>query len=318
MDDDPISLISSDFNPTEPGFQDADLVLLTTDAVFFYAHTSTLLQESSNRFGNLIHEKSTGHDLVHSEGAGTHIAESPLLKIAICDYSSDVLELVLSAVYKRTSAEILAPSITTLQKSFTALVSLGYCPKDMLTPGSELFTRSLETAEIDPLPVYALAAQHSLEPLAVAVSRLIPAHSLDAVSDELALQMGAIYLKRLFRTFRATPRYYSALMTACYSTGFIVLHMGRTKALKLSIKLPLRLHKIGTPPGIRCNEKVQRSVQYVWALVSGYGVVHGDLGGLDDALFSFIEHLDCELCGKFLKDRVKRTVCDLDLMSDSI
>ncbi|KAG8763659.1 hypothetical protein FRC12_008466 [Ceratobasidium sp. 428] len=294
MDDDPISLISSDFNLTEPGFQDADIVLLTTDAVFFYAHTPTLLRDSSNRFGNLIDEKSIG-DSAHREGTGTYRTGSPMLKLAICDYPSDVLELVLSAVYKRTSAEILATSITTLQRSFAALVSLGYCPKDMLTPGSELFTRSLETAEIDPLPVYALAAQHSLEPLAVAVSRLVPAHLLDAVSDELALQMGAIYLKRLF-----------------------LLHMGRTKALKLSMKLPLRLHKIGTPPGIKCNEKAQRSVQYVWALVSGYAVIHGGLGGLDDALFSFIEHLSCELCGKILNERVKRTVCDLDSMSDSI
>ncbi|KAG8719719.1 hypothetical protein FRC09_010714 [Ceratobasidium sp. 395] len=169
MDDDPISLISSDFNPTEPGFQDADIVLLTTDAVFFYAHIPTLLRESSNRFGNLIDEKSIGDDSAHREGTGTYRTGSPMLKLAICDYPSDVMELVLSTVYKRASAEILAPSIATLQKSFTALASLGYCPRNMLTPGSELFTRALETAEIDPLPVYALAAQHSLEPLAVAV-----------------------------------------------------------------------------------------------------------------------------------------------------
>ncbi|KAG8718410.1 hypothetical protein FRC08_005312 [Ceratobasidium sp. 394] len=293
MDDEPIALLSSRFNPTEPGFQEADLVLLTTDAVFFYAHTSELLRQSSNYFGNLIaEERISKGDSTQCTSRGTYIIDPPELKLV--DYSSDVLELVLDAVYKR-STESLAPSIATLRDAIAALVSLGYCPKDMVVPGSELFVRSLEAAETEPLQVYALAAQHSLELLAVAASGLTSAHSLDDVSDELALQMGPIYLKRLF-----------------------LLHMQRAQEVRHSVHLPLELHAIGSPPGVKCNEKVQESVNDVWTLASGYVVVHGDPDGLDEVVSSFVGHLSCEICGESLKARMKLTVDNLAWMNHTI
>ncbi|KAG9094820.1 hypothetical protein FRC07_011251, partial [Ceratobasidium sp. 392] len=123
MDDDPIALISSNFNPTEPGFQDADLVLLTTDAVFFYAHTAVLLKDSSNNFGNMIAAQPVDEpSLTRSVRSEAPSDDPPKLKLVICDYSSEILELVLNTVYKYRT-ESLAPSTATLQGALAALVS---------------------------------------------------------------------------------------------------------------------------------------------------------------------------------------------------
>ncbi|QRV93280.1 hypothetical protein RhiJN_21298 [Ceratobasidium sp. AG-Ba] len=197
MDDEPIASISQRFHAEEPEFRDADLVFLTTDSVFFYAHTSVLLQESCNRFGGLIPVTVAPDDDLESLEPGVRQDNgAPEVRLVISDYSSTILEIVLSAIYK-TNAEWLDPSSESLQEAITALHALGCDPNNMTSPGSLLFLCSLRAAEREPLIIFAIAAEHRCEDLAVAVSRLISADLLYGITDELAERMGPIYLKRI-------------------------------------------------------------------------------------------------------------------------
>jgi hypothetical protein len=66
--------------------------------------------------------------------------------------------------------------------------------------------------------MYALAAQHKLEQLAIAVSPSLLSFDLATLTDDLVGRMGAVYLKRL-----------------------VFLHLGRSAALKRLLSPPLKL-----------------------------------------------------------------------------
>ncbi|KAG9099124.1 hypothetical protein FS749_002084 [Ceratobasidium sp. UAMH 11750] len=50
----PLVSVSTRFNPEKKDIQDADVVLITEDRVYFYAHREILLGRSSNNFGSLF------------------------------------------------------------------------------------------------------------------------------------------------------------------------------------------------------------------------------------------------------------------------
>ncbi|KAF8751720.1 hypothetical protein RHS01_08491 [Rhizoctonia solani] len=201
--------ISTRFNLESPDIQDSDLVLVAKDNVYFYAHKSILLLDSSNRFGSLI---PLGTNETQSQGIGGPTSVSSGLATAHTfiktDHTSEVLNVVLHAIYK-FSVEGYRPSPATLRKSTHALSSLGYNLSYVYAPHSELFMLFLQAGVAEPLEMYALAAQYALEDLAVAVSTFTLSVSPSEITDELSVQMGPIYLRRLF-----------------------FLHLGRADALK--------------------------------------------------------------------------------------
>jgi hypothetical protein len=313
MDDEPMASVSSYFHIDEPGFHDADLVLLATDAVFFYAHCSTLLKQSSNRFGNLIVERSDYRD--DSKATVGQKKRTSSLRVVATDFQSDILELVLVVVYG-FSVESLSVSTGTLLGAIPALLSLGYTLRDMIAPGSELFSAFLKAAEADSLSIYATAAQYSLELLAAAVSRLTIASQLGGISDQLAQQMGPIYLKRLFCTlllYLAVP-----LFRTDKNAWRVVLHMERTRELRHLVLLPLNLHSPGVPAGVKCNEKVQKSVKQAWTTAAAYIVVQDDPSDIYDVIAPFIGRLECELCCQSLKEQMGMIIQGWDTMTSTV
>ncbi|CCO26436.1 hypothetical protein BN14_00460 [Rhizoctonia solani AG-1 IB] len=201
--------ISTRFHMGERDMQDADLVLFSTDNVFFYSHRSTLLRESANQFGGLLLENDGMDEEVDvSEPMAGLDLTAPTPTLIVVPYPADVLNVILHLIYG-FPVQRYQPPISVMQQVLPALSALGYNLHAFVTPHSELFLLLVQAAASNPLPMYALAAQHSLEQLAVAISPFTLSGPLSDITDEMAQQMGPIYLKRLF-----------------------FLHLGRTDALK--------------------------------------------------------------------------------------
>lgn len=193
-------LTSTRFNPSEKDMLDADLRLVSSDGVHFYVHRNILVRHSSNHFGSLLPETNWGLEMELEMFQFLNTSELDVTTPAVIGmkYSAEVLSIVLHAIYQ-LSVQAYSPSPATLRAAIIALSQLGFDLNDIFSPESELFKLFVRAAEAEPLPMYAIAAHYSLESLAVSAS----AYTLDTppskISDELAVEMGAIYLKRLFR-----------------------------------------------------------------------------------------------------------------------
>ncbi|KAJ1308078.1 hypothetical protein OPQ81_002143 [Rhizoctonia solani] len=234
--------ISTRFNLDSPDIQDSDMVLVSTDNVYFYAHKSILLLDSSNRFGSLIPLSADGTESRGGDSPTTlSLGLAGAHTFITTDYSSDVLNVVLHAIYKFAVGGY-RPSPTTLRAATNALSLLGYDLNFVYAPHSELFMLFLQAGVAEPLEMYALAAQYALEDLAVAVSTFTLSVSPSEITDDLAVQMGPIYLRRLF-----------------------FLHLGRADALKRLLYPPPTPH----PADPNCGPETQSAVSRIWALAYG-------------------------------------------------
>ncbi|KAG8766786.1 hypothetical protein FRC12_006661 [Ceratobasidium sp. 428] len=190
--------VSTRFNPEEQDIQNANVVLVAEDQVYFYVHLEALLSRSSNNFGSLLNNsiKNAKTEVDISQPMNTpDLLVSPTF--ITTEYTADVLNVVLHCVYG-FSVESYRPLPATLRAATTALFDLGYPLPDIFIAHSEPYMLFLQAAVAEPLAMYAVAAQYSLESLAVAVSTFTLAVSPSDISDELAQQMGPIYLRRLF------------------------------------------------------------------------------------------------------------------------
>lgn len=189
--------ISTRFNLESADIQDSDLVLVSRDSVYFYAHRTILLRHSSNCFGSLIPRAVEDELQVDVSEASSGLKSTGIHIFVSTEHSADVLNVVLHAIYK-FSVQTYRPSPTTLRAATKALLNFGYDLEHVFSPHSEMFMLFLQAGVAEPLAMYALAAEHSLEHLAVAVSTFTLSVSPSEITDELAVQMGPIYLRRLF------------------------------------------------------------------------------------------------------------------------
>lgn len=269
--------------------QDADVLLLTLDRVLFYGHRSILLQDSSNYFGGLLMKNIPLLDTCEEIDVDQPMSDSDSLlnvesKPIAIDIPSDVLNVILLAIY-RLPIQKFAPSNETLRAAIPALTSLGYEPSVIAYPQSELYGLLLKAAAADPLPMYAVAAQYSFESLAVSVSALTLRTPLHKITDELAQQMGPVYLRRLF-----------------------FLHFGRADALRRII-LPLpNLHPPET--SARCDTEAQKGLQRAWTLASAYIIAQNHPGEVNDIVSLLGARVECVECGRSLQERISRLVHD--------
>ncbi|EUC59270.1 40S ribosomal protein S14 [Rhizoctonia solani AG-3 Rhs1AP] len=276
--------ISTRFNLNSWDMQDADVLFLTPDQVFFYAHSSLLLQYSSNYFGGLLVDD-TVDDVDEEIDVSQPMSDwSMEPKLIPTNISSNILNVVLLALYQLPIKEFM-PSNEILQAVIPTLASLGYDPCVIAYPQSELYGLLLRSAAADPFPMYAAAAQCSFETLAVAVSALTLQTPLHGVTDELAQQMGPIYLRRLF-----------------------FLHLGRADALKRIVLPQPNLH----PPesNSQCDSESQKGIQRAWALASAYIISQNHPGEINDVVSLLGTHIKCTECGRSLQERISRLVHD--------
>lgn len=188
-----------------------------------------LLGASDNRFNSLLPAKtSRGNDDI-----------GPMISVS---EDSTVLNVVLHTIYNM-SCNHYSPTVDTLISSVDALHKYGVSLPKCISPSTPLFHQILSIAPVAPMETYTLAAHYDLYDLAVRISSHLLAFPLPNLTDEHAVRMGPIYLKRLF-----------------------FLHLGRIDALKRLLLPPPHPHA----PTPACDFIEQKKLTRAWALASAY------------------------------------------------
>ncbi|KAG8684278.1 hypothetical protein FRC08_013776 [Ceratobasidium sp. 394] len=319
--------ISTTFCPGAVETQDSDLVLASSDGVYFFVHRARLLMGSSNSFGGLLppiqeskkvkdamisvltsspleedtsiddptidlHSISAIEDAIFPPTASDPADKLP--EVIMPPLQSSVLNVMLHIVYG-LPMERFRPDLQLLCHALSELATFGYQPSNLVTLHSEIFRILVAHSKTYPLVVYALAAGHQIEQLAVACSPNTLGVELSEVTDELASIMGPIYLRRLF-----------------------FLHLGRTDALKRLLLEP----PAGHPPLPTCDVENQKSLTRAWALAIAYMAVEGrpdtHPAMLNNSLSTLGEHLECPRCRESLADRIRSVVQQWAAVSSTI
>ncbi|KIM32170.1 hypothetical protein M408DRAFT_6496 [Serendipita vermifera MAFF 305830] len=153
-----------------------DLVIISSDNVFFSVHSRVLLFNSNNAFGGFLVQPGRNSFTVPE--------------------SSKVFNLVLYAFYDLDPAHY-TPTFEVLRGMLISLPQYGLPLEAPLARGKPIFNLLSGFAFTYPLEVYTLAAEHGLEHLAVDASGHLLTMPLHILSDELCLRMGSTYLRRL-------------------------------------------------------------------------------------------------------------------------
>jgi hypothetical protein len=152
-------------------------VLVSADAVVFYAHAHRLLAASTNGFGGLL----------FAPGARP---------INIAAHSA-ALNIAVHAIYGLPFAQF-SPPFDDLRGALGVLELVGALGCGALAPAGGLHAALLAHAPLRPLDVYVLAGAHKLSALATAASAHLHTLSLASLTDDVCAAMGAVYLRKLF------------------------------------------------------------------------------------------------------------------------
>ncbi|KII91808.1 hypothetical protein PLICRDRAFT_51932 [Plicaturopsis crispa FD-325 SS-3] len=281
--------VSATFHPgCDIGVSAPDLVLLSSDAVYFYVHCHILSATSSNNFNCL---------LPCEERRGAIASASPdppsAAPIVAVPESSTVLNIVLHTIYNMSCSHY-SPSFNDICAAIASLQTYGIELKAVVSPSMPLFSLLLYHIPIHPMDAYALAAHYDLYSLAAAASSHLLSCSLVEISDEMAERLGPLYLKRLF-----------------------VVHLTRVGFLKQLVQEPPRPHA----PTLDCDLVQQQKLRRAWALASACLIwdVSADIptSAIESTLGSLKEKLLCDACRAALADKVKNIVVEWTMMQVS-
>lgn len=246
-----------------------DLIILSSDSVFFYVHSQRLMSASENGFNQLL------------PAALKKSGPSDADCILNLPETSTVLNVVLHAVYGLSCAHY-SPSLGDLSAALATLKVYGLPTRKYLASSTPLSTTLLSHAPTAPLDVYAIAASHNLHELAVSTSPHLLSFSLPSLSDDQASKIGSVYLKRLF-----------------------FLHLGRMDALKRLLLPPPHPHATTN----ECDFTEQKKLTRAWALASAYLTwdARPDMSAssIEAALLPLCDNLACELCKTALRERIR-------------
>jgi len=170
-----ISISATFFTGASHDPRPTDVILLTTDNVYFYLHLSRLLQYSNNSFGGLLTDLGTPLPI---------------------EETSEVANLAFHALYNLDPSSYI-PTLSLLLRAFSMLVLYGIEPSLVLVPDSPFYNVVISLGTKFPLPTYSLVAKFNLDTLAVEVSKQLLTIPLHTITDDIAQAMGATYLRRL-------------------------------------------------------------------------------------------------------------------------
>jgi hypothetical protein len=169
------------------------MVLASDDNTLFYLNSHLLASSGFNVFSvslqslSLLHRSSTlpGGPLLHG----------PVSKIPD---SSATLDIIFQTVYGLSCA-IQAPTLDSLSFAISRMPVYNLSPSTLIGTGTPLYAHLMGNhAPLEPLKLYTLAGQHSIDSLAVGVSSHLLGLDLSEITDQMATTMGSVYLKRLF------------------------------------------------------------------------------------------------------------------------
>lgn len=200
---------------------------MSSDGIRFYVQRSVLSQNSANSFGGLF-------------GSPHSVAgEVPTFEVQEVHATMNV---ILLALYDLP----ITAGLAVLDTALSALTKVYEVPSKTLlySPTTSLAAAILIHVEDHPLAVYVLAAKHDAYLLAAAASEHLYSLAFSSLSEEDAVQMGPLYLKRLY----------------------MLLH-GRREALKTLVARPPDQHA-PTPGAPTCNSSLRARIAQDWTLAA--------------------------------------------------
>ncbi|KAK2466167.1 hypothetical protein APHAL10511_001809 [Amanita phalloides] len=257
-----------------------DVILLSSDSVFFYVHFDVLFGASQNAFNSLLPPHPPPPD-------------DQELIIAVPEASTS-LNIVLHVIYDISCAHY-SPPFPLLVNAVDRLPVYGIMPKARIAPPAPLYAILLSYAPLFPLDLYALAAAHDLYDLAVATSSHLLSFPLATLSDEMAERMGPIYLKRLF-----------------------FLHFGRSDALKRVLLPPPHPHPPTPWCDFIEQKKLTRAWALASAYLAWDARPDLSTSTMESALRPLTEHLTCEQCQQVLRERIKNLIVQWSVVKRTI
>ncbi|KAI0071638.1 hypothetical protein K474DRAFT_1693379 [Panus rudis PR-1116 ss-1] len=248
-----------------------DTVLRSSDRVFFHAHRHVILAASANAFASLLADPPPA----------ASAQRPPVLPL---DENADLVNVVLHCIYARSFAQFY-PSLATLIAAVAALRKYGVPLQQYVAPETPLFIQLVDQAPLHAIEIYMVAAENDLHDLAVAVSPHLLSFHLPTVTDDMAIRMGPMYLKKLF-----------------------FLHINRAKVLQELMLTPPAPHA----PTFECSNDEQQRLTRAWALACATLAwdARPDLSVLtmQTVLSTMEEQLSCILCKESLRGRIEELI----------
>ncbi|KAI5991797.1 hypothetical protein EDD15DRAFT_2273337 [Pisolithus albus] len=249
----------------------SDLVLLSSDSVFFYVHRHVLLGASENGFNSLL-LSTPGTDL------------SPVGRVVRVPESSAELNIVLHAIYGMSCAHY-SPSFESLVSSLAVMNTYGIPIKKHVTRYTPLYNLLLFHAPLYPIELYTLAASYDLYDLAIPTSSHLLSFSLASLTDEMADRIGPRYLKHLF-----------------------FLHIGRSDALRRLLLPPPNPHPPTATCDFTEQKKLTRAWALASAYFAWDSRPDLSTSSLESALAPLGEQLSCDQCKLVWQERIKTLI----------
>ena len=177
---------------------------------------------------------------------------------------------------------IFCPDFPTIKKTFSALTKYGCSLSECIATDSEIFVDLVSHAadpNIDPLEIYALAASHGFEELAVQCSYHALRIPVGSIDEPNSITMGPLYLLRLSR-----------------------LHETRKAALRTLLLEPPTLHEDTS----LCDRKI--SVLQGYAVVAGHlaweARADASLEWINGCFETLVQSVGCGNCRTGIRTRV--------------
>ncbi|EIW80447.1 hypothetical protein CONPUDRAFT_165966 [Coniophora puteana RWD-64-598 SS2] len=258
-----------------------DIIILSSDSVFFYVHSSVLLAASFNAF-NGITSISPNQDCDATE---------PVVLVA--EHSS-ILNIILHSIYDMSCSHY-APSFESLSSAVAAFPKYGLSAKKLVAHSTSLYHLLLSHAPLHPLEVYALAAKYDVYDLAVPTSSHLLSFPLASISDEMADIIGSKYLRQLF-----------------------FLHLGRMDALKRLLLPPPPLHPSMESCSFEDQKQVTRAWALASAYLAWDAQPDVSMSAMQSALGPLKEQLGCGMCRESLRVRLNHVIVQWSVIKRTI
>ncbi|KAF9456083.1 hypothetical protein BDZ94DRAFT_1276559 [Collybia nuda] len=244
-----------------------DLVFSTQDSVCFYVHSAIFSGAAENAFRCVLSRP------ISDPTYQTTIIHVPEV--------SEVLNIMFHALYNISCLKN-SPSFDSTMTTIYRMPVYGINPKDYLIPSTSLHELLLHHIPHHPLEIYTIAAHYDAHDIAEATSAHLLAYPLSSITDEMAIHMGPVYLKRL-----------------------LCLHANRSNTLKYTVMLPPAFHEATES----CTFADQGRLSRAWVLVAAYLVWDSQpslsVYSLEAAFRPLQGLLTCSECRELLADRVK-------------
>jgi len=260
-----------------------DVTVVSLDLIQFHVHQTCLLAATSNLFngfmpiasGLLRQQLDWEQDVEEVQG----------LAIINLPEVASVINVLLFAVYNRipsTSAlDVSSTSLSDMRLVIVALKTYGIPIQTSVSETSLIFATFGSYCPIAALQVYTIAASNApdLHALAVYASQFLLSLDLSTISDEVAVEMGPSYLRRLF-----------------------VLHMERVHVLKRLVVVLPRPHR-SSP---HCDDTDGVALKEAWAYATAYLLWSGPSpstsnSAIDNAMASIKDKVACDDCKESLR-----------------